>query len=265
MDMKALALKLGKIQNKGSKGNWFKPNEEDQTVRILPYPHQKANDSFLEVYFHYDIAGHRSICCPKKTLGNPCPICDLADEFLNMGGRDNWEIFKDIQAKLRTYSPVIVRGKEEEGVKLWGFGKMIYESLMETCIEEGDITDIADGHDLAVKQIPVGAPGNDSTYPKPICKVQFKQSPALGNKKKLADLIKGIPNYLEDESTFKFMEYNALLAVVEKLNDEGQSTTPSTGPTDEGLTFGNETPTPTQTPPVDSANLQGQLDDLLNS
>ena len=189
MDMKALAERLNRVQNKGSGKNiWFKYSEEDQSIRILPYKHQDENMSFIEVYFHYDIAGHRSIACPEKTLGEPCPICKLAEEFRTMGGRDNWEIFRDMQAKLRTYAPVIIRGKEAEGVKLWGFGKTIYESLLTTCMDEGDITDVASGHDLNVKQIPVGAPGNDTTYPKPICKVSFKQSPALSKKAELKKL-----------------------------------------------------------------------------
>ncbi len=263
--MKALAERLGKVTTKGAKGNWFKPGEEDTQIRILPYPHQEGDMSFLEVYFHYDVAGHRSICCPNKTLGDPCPICKLADEFKNMGGKDNWYIFRDLEAKLRTYSPVVVRGKEEEGVKLWGYGKTIYKQLMETCLEEGDITDVNEGHDLTVKQIPVGAPGNDSTYPMPVCKVQFKTSPALKSKTSIKEAIDAIPNYLEDESVFKFMDYQSLCDVVEKLNNEGTTTEEldySKLPTDETLTFGKETATPT--PTADNADLQNQLDDLLS-
>jgi len=267
MDMKALAARLGKLQDKGSKGSWFKPNEEDQQVRILPYPHADGQMSFIEVFFHYDVAGHRSICCPEKTPGieGSCPICKLADEFKNMGGKDNWYIFRALEAKLRTYSPVIVRGKEAEGVKLWGYGKTIYESLMETCIEEGDITSIDEGHDLTVKQIPAGAPGNDSTYPKPVCNVKFKPSSAFKTKKEAKDTVATIPNYLQDENIFKFLDYAALCDVVEKLNNEGTTTEEtdySALPSDENLTFGkDDTPA---APVASNDNLEAELDDLLS-
>ena len=31
---------------------------------------------------------------------------------------------------MRTYVPVLVRGAEGEGVKLWGFGKQVYTELL---------------------------------------------------------------------------------------------------------------------------------------
>ena len=260
MDMKKLAARLDKLNNANGSGKkiWFKPNEEDQTVRILPYPHQDGKIPFIEVYFHYDIAGHRSVCCPQETLGESCPICKVAEEFRTMGGKENWYIFRDMQAKLRTYSPVIVRGKEEEGIKLWGYGKTIYEDLLTTSMEEGDISDLASGHDLTIKQIPVGAPGNDSTYPKPICKVQFKESPAMTDTKTLKKFIKEMPNYLEDEEVFKFNSYEELCNIVEKLKNEDSESEPESF---------NETTT-VENPPVaanhDNDDLKTQLDDLLN-
>ena len=262
MDMQALAARLGKLTDQGSsKKTWFRPNEEDQTVRILPYPHQDGNMSFIEVYFHYDIAGHKSIACPESTLGadHPCPICRLADEFKNMGGKENWFIFRDMSAKLRTYSPVIIRGKEDQGVKLWGYGKTSYEQLLTTCMEEGDITNLEEGHDLNVKQIPVGAPGNDSTFPKPVCKVSFKQSPAMKNKTEAKKIIAEIPNYIEDPEVFRFMDYDQLCEIVEKLKT-GDSADTEYGKKEEEITVTPNAPKRTES----NSDLKGQLDSLLD-
>lgn len=226
MDIKALQEKLSKLQdqNKGSGGSniWLKQTEENQTIRMLPYPHnEKKSDPYIEVWWHYDIAGHRSIFCPKMNKNDPCPICKLSDEFLAMGGKENYYTHRNLAAKPRHYAPIFIRGKEEElGVKLWGFGKTIYEDLLTTSIDEGDVSDLKTGHDLVIRQIPVGAPGNDTTYPKPICKVQFKESIALENTELLKKLIKSIPNYLEDEQAFPCFDYEKLSEIVGKLKEE---------------------------------------------
>jgi hypothetical protein len=51
---------------------------------------------------------------------------------------------RKIEPKMRTYVPVIIRGKEAEGVKFWGFGKTIYAELLSIISDPdyGDITDL---------------------------------------------------------------------------------------------------------------------------
>ena len=47
---------------------------------------------------------------------------------------------------------VLVRGQEEEGVRLWGYGKMAYKELLNLVLnpEYGDITDVNEGTDLVI-------------------------------------------------------------------------------------------------------------------
>ena len=53
---------------------------------------------------------------------------------------------------MRVYVPIIVRGQETEGVKFWGFGKMIYEELLAFIADPdyGDISDPQSGRDIVV-------------------------------------------------------------------------------------------------------------------
>jgi hypothetical protein len=57
-----------------------------------------------------------------------------------------------MQPKTRTYVPIVVRGKEEEGVKFWGFGARVHEQLLSAISEPdyGDITDLVNGYDITV-------------------------------------------------------------------------------------------------------------------
>ena len=53
---------------------------------------------------------------------------------------------------MRSYAAVVVRGEESEGVRLWAFGKQVYQNLLNVMLDPdyGDITDIKEGHDIKV-------------------------------------------------------------------------------------------------------------------
>jgi len=59
---------------------------------------------------------------------------------------------KNLMARQRFFSPVIVRGEEDKGVRLWGYGKTVYETLLGLVLnpDYGDITDPQEGTDLKI-------------------------------------------------------------------------------------------------------------------
>jgi len=226
MDTSKLAKRLAKLQDKNSnqgtgRNIWFKSTDEKTKIRQVPYPHDKDGNPFIEASFHYNVAGNRSLVCPKETFGDPCPICELAEEFRTMGGKDNWAMYNKLRAKLRTYSPVLIRGKEEDGVKLWGFGTTIYESLMEKYIDPdwGDLSDPRTGRDLTVWTIPKKSPGNETDYDKPKMDVSPNQTQLLPKKTDIVKLLEDIPNYLNDGETFPVKSYQELQDIVRKLSN----------------------------------------------
>jgi hypothetical protein len=123
LDLSAIKNKLNQLnKTDNKKQTLWKPEPGKTRVRIVPYVHRKENP-FLEMYFHYDI-GKRSMLSPV-TFGNADPIVEFADKLKGTGDKDEWVMGRKIEPKMRTYVPVIVRGKEAEGVKFWGFGKTI--------------------------------------------------------------------------------------------------------------------------------------------
>lgn len=226
MDTSRLAERLKKVQDRkkgGGSKNFFKsPKDGSHTsIRQVPYPHNEDNMPFIEVGWHYNVAGHRSLVCPQETFGTPCPICDLAEQFLSMGGKENWQIYKKLSAKLRYYSPIIIRGQDEPEVKLWGYGTTIYEELLEKFLNPkwGNLADPVEGRDIEVWTIPKGKAGNDTDFDKPKMDVEPSPSKLLEKKSDMAELIKTVPNYLEDEETFPVKSFNELKTVVAKLAD----------------------------------------------
>ena len=66
---------------------------------------------------------------------------------------DRWIQGKRLEPKMRTFVPVVVRGREDEGVKFWGFGKTVYQELLSVISDPdyGDITDPLNGRDVNVE------------------------------------------------------------------------------------------------------------------
>jgi hypothetical protein len=52
--------------------------------------------------------------------------------------------------KQRFFSPILVRGDEKDGPKIWGYSKSTYQFLIETVLnpEYGDVTDLEEGVDI---------------------------------------------------------------------------------------------------------------------
>ena len=62
------------------------------------------------------------------------------------------KLAKDLSPRQRFFSPVMVRTEEDQGIRIWGYGKTAYESLLNLVLnpEYGDITDVDDGTDLTL-------------------------------------------------------------------------------------------------------------------
>ena len=150
MDINAIKKRLTQLTSQTNKtSNLWKPQPGKNQIRIVPYAHCKENP-FIELFFHYEI-GQRSYLSPMS-FGRPDPIEEFANKLKAGGNKDDWKLGKKLEAKMRTFVPVIVRGQEKEGVKFWGFGKTVYQELL-TFIADPDYGDIADpmnGRDIVV-------------------------------------------------------------------------------------------------------------------
>jgi hypothetical protein len=134
INIEAMRAKLNasKNGNKPKENNTkWRPSEGDQTIRILP---TADGDPFKEFHFHYNVGKNPGIMCPKRNHGEDCPICDFASKLWKDGVENDNATLKSEAKKLfvrkRYYSPILVRGKETEGVKIWSYGKTAYETLL---------------------------------------------------------------------------------------------------------------------------------------
>jgi hypothetical protein len=179
IDLNAVKAKLNKLQTTTTRqNNLWKPEPGKQQIRIVPYQHDRANP-FQELYFHYDL-GKKNFLSPI-TYGNSDPVVEFAEKLKTSGNSDEWKLGKKLEPKMRCYVPIIVRGKESEGVKFWGFGKTVYTELLGFIADPdyGDITDPMGGRDVVVEFTPADGPGS---YPKTAIRVKPNTTPLTEDK-----------------------------------------------------------------------------------
>ena len=151
MDLNAIKNRLNQHQTTNNRtSNLWKPQPGSQVVRIVPYKFN-ADNPFIELYFHYDLGGKNYLS--PISFGRPDPIEEFAQKLKSTGSKDDYRLGRKIEAKMRTFAPVMVRGEETQGVKFWGFGKTVYQELLSIIADPdyGDITDPVNGRDVAVE------------------------------------------------------------------------------------------------------------------
>ena len=120
---------------------------------------------------------------------------------------------------MRTYAPVIVRGEENEGVKFWGFGKMVYQELLSVIADPdyGDITDPVNGRDIVVEFKTSEETGR--AFPMTTIRVKPNQTPLTEN----ADVMKTVKETQKPiTDIYSELEYDDLQKALEAwLSQEG--------------------------------------------
>ncbi len=159
IDFDAIRKKLNQLSGTNSRRNvmWRPQEGEEATVRLLSFA-DNDGQPFKERWFYYNIGNNPGLLAPYQ-FGNPDPVQELINKLREEGSKESYELAKKLYPKMRSYAPVIVRGEEDKGVRLWSFGKTVYQSLLNIMLDEdyGDITDPSDGRD--VKVICTKAPG----------------------------------------------------------------------------------------------------------
>ena len=175
MDINALKKRLGQLQitNNRTSSLW-KPQPGKTQIRIVPYKFNKDNP-FIELFFHYDL-GRKSYLSPMS-FGRPDPIEEFSQKLKSSGNKEDYQLARKIESKMRTFAPVIIRGEENQGMKFWGFGKTVYQELLSIIADPdyGDITDSMNGRDITVEFKTAEEVG--ASFPKTTIRVKPNQTP----------------------------------------------------------------------------------------
>ena len=217
MDINSIRAKLNALQTQNSrpsgearKNVFWKPAVGKQTIRIVPSAYNKSNP-FSELYFHYGI-DKNPIISPTN-WGEKDPIVEFAKQLRQSKDKESWRLARKLDPKMRVFVPIIVRGEESEGVKLWGFGKEIYMELLSMVEDEdiGDYTDIISGRDLNLTT--VGADTTGTGFNKTTVRARTKESVLTEDQALLQIILNDQPDPLK---VFSRMSFDDMKSVLQK-------------------------------------------------
>lgn len=221
MDISAIKQKLSALQNPrgGQKRDLektlWRPAVGKHSVRIVPSAFDKSNP-FKEVYMHYGI-NNRTMVSPI-TFGEKDPIVEFAQGLRKSSNKDDWQLAKKLEPKMRVLVPVVVRGEEDRGVRLWEFGKQVYMDLLKFAEDEdiGDFTDPIAGRDVTVET--AGKETTGLMYNTSTVRVRTKSTPLSEDAAKVKLWLSTQPNPLEQFKRYSYEEMKESL--MKHLNPE---------------------------------------------
>ena len=190
IDLEKMKAKRDALENRGNKSVFWRPEDGETVIRILP---TADGDPFKERWFHYNLGKNPGFLSPKKNFGEDDPLDDFVRQLYKEGSEDSIKMAKNLSARQRFFSPVLVRGEEDQGVRLWGFGKTAYKELLNLVLnpEYGDITDTSEGTDLTINY---GKPPG-AQFPQTTITPRRKPSPMMEDEDKTAAFLDQIPDY----------------------------------------------------------------------
>lgn len=220
MDINAIKQRLSSLQSSNSSGKkekidyskyYWKPKTEGKyQIRFVPSKLNKENP-FQEVFVHYGFSKFPTYALTN--WGEKDPIVEMANQLRDAGGSDNWKLAKKLDPKMRVFAPVIVRGEEDKGVRLWEFGKEIYMQLLGIAEDEdyGDFTSITEGRDFTVEIVPNADGGVGGKVKIGALRIKPKTSTLSDDKNQVKNWLTEQPNVLELQKKSSFEDIKSML------------------------------------------------------
>jgi hypothetical protein len=209
MDISLALKRFNSLQSNTKKSDSiWKPANGKSLIRIVPYKFNK-DIPFIELYFHYNI-NNKTYLSPMS-FGRPDPIVEFAEKLKRTGDTDDWKAGKKMEPKLRTFVPIIVRGKENEGVKFWGFGKTVYQDILGYIADPdyGDITDPHIGRDIVLDV--TSAEESNAAYPTTAIRIKPTQTKLSDDPAIVQSLLENQKNITELYSELSYAELKSVL------------------------------------------------------
>ena len=212
MDLNLIKQRLESLNKQsnnsgGERKNLFwKPSVGKQVVRVVPNKYNKQIP-FTEMLFYYGI-GPRVMASPQN-WGEKDPIQEFTKQLRQTSDKENWRLAKKLDAKTRIFAPVVIRGKEDEGVKLWQFGKEVYQDFLNMAADDeiGDFTDIVQGRDI--KLTTVGPEVTGTPYNKTSVSPSLKTSPISKDEAVVKNVLDNQPDPMKVFKRLTFDEVKA--------------------------------------------------------
>lgn len=215
LDLEKIRAKVAQLngdrKGSGSFSDWkWKPAPGVYFIRILPW-RDSDGQPIKERNIYYNIGVRGGAMSPAQ-FQKPDPIKNFMKELYEENTEETKALAKKLYPATRGYVPLIVRGEEDKGVRVWDFGQMVYKRLYSMLLDHqiGDFTDPMEGRDLKVTIIE----NKKKQYEgKPVMETTIDPSlegrtPISKDKKLMASWLDNLPNI--DEKLPQVLPYDEL-------------------------------------------------------
>jgi hypothetical protein len=230
---------------------YWKPKAGKHQIRFVPSKLNKDNP-FQEIFVHYGFAKFPIFALTNWSEKDP--IVEFAKSLRQTSDKENWSLARKLDPKMRVFAPIIVRGEEHLGVRLWEFGKEIYTDLLGIAADEdyGDFTDINQGFDFNVEAVEADVAGRKGIK----CTLRIKRKDSVLNEdaEQIKQWLENQPNVLDIQKKYGFEELKTILmnwlnpeteetdVEAEEETEETESTTSTTSEVPNDLPWEDEEP-----------------------
>lgn len=242
MDLEAIKNRLDSLTNKNQKREkidynkvFFKPSIGKQVIRVVPSKFNSSNP-FTELSFHYGIGKYPMIS--PINFGDKDPIVEFAKQLRQSDDPEDWQLAKKLTPKTRIFLPVIERGKEHEGVKLFQFGKQLYEEFLQMAADEeiGDYSDVLSGRDIKLNT--VGPEATGTKYNRTTISPSLKVSKLVEDENLLSKLMEEQP---DPKSLYQVKSYEEMKKTLQEWIEPEEDEVEETETESNGLPEGDIT------------------------
>lgn len=240
---------------------YWKPKVGKQVIRIVPSAFNENKWPFKEIFLHYNIG--KGPIMALTNWNELDPIVEFANKLRKSSDKDDWTLATKLSPKLRIIIPVIVRGEEHLGVRLWEVGNTIYKQLLSIADDEdyGDYTDLTSGRDFTVEGT------KDVMQGREYVKVALLIKPKISElSKDAAEVEKWLSEQPDIMSVYRKYDFETLKGMLQKyLEPESEEPVHSEDEVDEpksDLPFDNEEKSIIKNTSVKNVSNTDKFDDL---
>jgi len=151
-----------------SKSSPFVNIKDGEKKRLRFVPPLLGKKAFAIAAVHYiDLPGEGKVVfnCPRVMAKQFCKVCKKADQLYATGNKRDAMKAGKFKPRRRLFANVVVRGEEDMGARILGFGSMIEDQLTELRNDEdfgGDFVNPVNGLDVIIKR--TGSGPTDTEY-----------------------------------------------------------------------------------------------------
>ncbi len=205
-------------QEQSTRGKKYKLQPGRNRIRLLPHLDDDEMP-WKESGMHYQLGADQkqSEFCPSFTAGDKCPICELVSELYQEGTPKETDQARQIKASRRYYFNVIVRDKEDMGVRVLETGEKVWTAILSLYADEDDPLELHNtgkGHDVVITR--TGEMLN-TTYE---VKVVRKSTPLSTSKKQIKEWLEDREDLDEYVALKSYDELDAVLYGKTKEDEE---------------------------------------------